>query len=158
MKDDGQYESIIKATDLYHRVYGPQMTWCWNNSFYIAEDHELKVYEFVAPDQPMNLKGEIQFFYWKGAFVSAGSSPCGTAVELDNAICLFENWDSKYCHTTIMGPDTLRRMYPRSKEFPSHVHIIFDDRLDIVVMNDDVRRWNKKKTWNNHLTTDKLKL
>lgn len=145
MKDDGQYESIIKATDLYPRVVGPRMTWCWQNNFYSAEDHKLKVYEFVAPDQPMLQRGEIKFFYWKGDFVSAGSCQCGTVVELDNAICLFEDWNTDDGHSTIMGPVTRWRMYPRSKEFPSHVHIIFDDRLDIVVMNDDVVRWKEMR-------------
>ncbi len=138
VNDDGQYNSIFSATDLYPRVCGPQMTWCWENSFYLADNHILRVYEFVTSDQPMLLKGEIHFFYWKGGFVSAGSSQCGTVVELDNAICLFEDWDAKDGHTTILGPVTRWRMYPRSKAFSSHVHIIFDDRLDIVVMNDDI--------------------
>lgn len=145
MKDEGQYESVIRATDLYPKVSGSQMTWCWEKNFYLAEDHELKVYEFVTSDQPMLLKGEISFFFWKGDFVSAGSSQCGTVVELDNAICLFEDWETEDGHTTIMGPVTHWRMYPRSKEFSSHVHIIFDDRLDIVVMNDDVKRWNESR-------------
>ncbi len=33
----------------------------------------------------------------------------------------------------------------RSREFSSHIHIIFDDRVDIVVMNDEVRRWQDMK-------------
>lgn len=143
VKEAGRYEFIIRATDLYPSVYGPHMTWCWKNSFYMAEDHKLKVYEFISSDQRLRQKGEIHFFYWKGDFVSAGSSQYGTVVELDNAICLFENLTTEEGHTTIMGPVTRWRMYPRSKEFSSHIHIIFNDWLDIVVMNDDMMRWRE---------------
>ena len=85
----------------------------------------------------MVLKDEVHFWGWKGEFVSAGSCECGTVVELDNAICLFEDWKKEERGCTIMGPVTRWRMYPRSKEFSSHVHIIFDDRMDIVVLNDN---------------------
>ncbi len=143
VKDEDHYD-VLRDQELYQateeRAYGPKMTWCRNNDFYIAEDHKLKVYEYVSASKPMLLKDEIQFFYWKGDFVSAGSSMCGTVVELDNAICLFEDLHREDGHCTITGPVTRWRMYPRSKEFPGHVHIIFDDRMDIVVMNDVVRR------------------
>lgn len=145
VKDDGRYDSIIRATELYPRACGSQITWCWDDNFFMAEDHMLKVYKFISSVRPMNLEGEIQFFYWKGDFVSAGSSQCGTVVELDNAVCLFEDWAKEEGHTTIMGPVTRWRMYPRSKEFSSHVHIIFDERLDIVVMNDNVMRWSEMR-------------
>lgn len=138
------YGAVVREQELYPaaevRGYGPKMTWSWNNNFFIAEEHKLKVYDFVSATEPMRLKDEIQFFYWKGDFVSAGSSMCGTVVELDNAICLFEDLQRKDGHCTIMGPVTRWRMYPRSISYSSHVHIIFDDRLDIVVMNDEVRR------------------
>lgn len=144
VRDGGLYEVVVRERELYpaaeERAYGPKMTWSWNNNFYIAEEHKLKVYEYVSATEPMRLRDEVQFFHWKGDFISAGSSLCGTVVELDNAICLFEDLHREDGHCTITGPVTRWRMYPRSKEFPGHVHIIFDDRMDIVVMNDVVRR------------------
>ena len=151
VKNKGGYDEEVNERELYpiveQRVYGPKMTWSWNNSFYIAEAHKLKVYDYVSTSKPMQLKDEIRFFYWKGDFVSAGSSDCGTVVELDNAICLFEDLHREDGHCTLMGSVTRWRMYPRSKSFSSHVHIIFDDRMDVVVMNDDVTLWQRMRDW-----------
>ena len=147
IKEGPHYESMIKAQNLFPQAermaYGQKMTWSWGRYFYMAENQRLLVYEFVSKDKPMVLKDEVRFWGWKGDFVSAGSSDCGTVVELDNAICLFEDWKHEEVSCTIMGSVTRWRMYPRSKEFSSHVHIIFDDRMDIVVMNDEVRRWRE---------------
>lgn len=149
VKKGGHYDAVVKEQDLYpameERAFGPKMTWSWNNHFYIAEEHKLEVYEYVSETEPMRLKDEIQFYYWKGDFVSAGSCMCGTVVELDNAICLFEDLRREDGRCTITGPVTRWRMYPRSKEFSGHVHIIFDDRLDIVVMNDEIRGWDERR-------------
>ena len=149
VKNRSAYGIEMSERELYpiveQRVYGPKMTWTWNNSFYIAEEHKLKVYDFVSTSKPMQLKDEIQFYYWKGDFVSAGSSECGTVVELDNAICLFEDLHREDGRCTLMEPVTRWRMYPRSKSFSSHVHIIFDDRMDIVVMNNDLMQWYRMR-------------
>ena len=136
---------FINENDLYpgmaRMAYGQRMTWSWNNCFYLAESHSLKVFEYVSSKETMKLKDEIHFFYWKGSFVSAASSRCGTVVELDNAICLFEDWNKEDGHCTIIGPVTRWRMYPRSVSFSTHVHIIFNDRMDIVIMNDSIKNW-----------------
>lgn len=135
-------KSFMSDKDLYPDMkiaHGAKMTWSWDEKFYIAEDHTLKVYSYVSANEPLILNDTINFLYWKGEFVSAGSSRCGTIVELDNAICLFEDWTKEDGHCTIIGPITRWRMYPRSIRFSSHVHVIFDDRMDIVVMNDDIR-------------------
>jgi len=147
VKNGSDYNTIVKAHELYpeekQKTIGPKMTWSWGNEFYIAKNHNLKVYEYVSPNEPLRFKDEIRFFYWKGDFVSAGSSKCGTIVELDNAICLFENMQQQDGCCTISEPVTRWRMYPRSREYSSHIHIVFDDRMDIVVMNGEVRSKDK---------------
>lgn len=148
-KEGDRYESMVRAQNLFpeaERVaYGQKMTWSWGRYFYMAENQRLLVYEFISKDKPMVLKEKVRFWGWKGDFVSAGTSRCGTVVELDNAICLFEDWRQEEGGCTIMGSVTRWRMYPRSREFSSHIHIIFDDRMDIVVMNDAVRKWQDMK-------------
>lgn len=145
VKEEGRYESMVKAQNLFPEAeriaYGQKMTWSWGRFFYMAENQRLLVYEFISKEKPMVLKDVVHFWGWKGEFVSAGSCKCGTVVELDNAICLFEDWKRVEGGCTIMGAVTRWRMYPRSKEFASHIHIIFDERMDIVVLNDDVRMW-----------------
>ncbi len=154
VKEEGHYETMIKAQNLFPEVeqiaFGQRMTWSWGRYFYMAENQRLLVYEFISKDKPMVLKDEVHFWGWKGEFVSAGSCECGTVVELDNAICLFEDWKKEEGGCTIMGPVTRWRMYPRSKDFSSHVHIIFDDRMDIVVLNDDVRMWLDMRKMRQH--------
>ena len=115
--------------------HGRCLTWCWKVTFYFAVNHSLRVFKFSDLHGALEQIEQVHFFAWKGDFVSAGSADCGTVVELDNAICLFDDWEHKDGHcTTISGSVTRWRFYPRLYAFNNHVHIIFDERLDIVVM------------------------
>lgn len=111
----------------------PRMTWAWKNDFYLAEGHTLQVFEFVEGSKPrMRMKKQVEFFQWKGDFVSAGTCDMGTVIELDYAVFLFNDLEEEGCRLTIEGPVTRWRLFPRSRGYQSHVHIILNDRLDIV--------------------------
>lgn len=146
-KEDADYHGhLMFERDLFPHdsipERGARLTWGWKSLFYLAKDHRLQVYEYVADNTPLQLIGEIQFYLWKGDFISGGSYDKGTVVELDKAICLFTGWNDDDEHCTIFGPVTRWRYYPRSQMYKSHVHIIFDDRMDIVALNDIVRMVN----------------
>ncbi len=93
-------------------------------------------------NNPNKDKGEEQFTQlqnlnlqaWKGKVIGGGTSYYGTIVECENAlVVLLSNGQTK----TIEGPITRWRVYPRSKNYQNHLHVIKDDRIEIYSFNQD---------------------
>ena len=81
-----------------------------------------------------DLLDTISVASWKGEIVSAGVAVFGTVMEFDNAIVLhLSNGKIK----TIKGEPVRWRVFPRSRHYENHLHIIYDDRLEIWSFNHD---------------------
>lgn len=137
-KDLKNDANIIEENALFQdnvlEEFGSSLTWGWKDFFFRAKDSVLEMYKFSNRSNQLTLKSTTLFEPWKGCIVSAGSSEYGTMVELDNAAFIIEGVGVKNNCTTINGAITRWRFYPRSLKYKTHLHIIFDDRIDIVIM------------------------
>lgn len=78
--------------------------------------------------------GTVTLEPWKGAVVSAGTASFGVVIELENAMVVFPSEGETI---TIPGEPVNWRIFPRSKHYENQLHILYEDRLDIMSFNHD---------------------
>jgi hypothetical protein len=76
----------------------------------------------------------IQFEDWAGDIIGGGTSYFGVIIELENAISILTSNDDLF---TIPQAVVRWRVYPRSKNYENHLHIISDKCLEIYSFNHD---------------------
>lgn len=76
----------------------------------------------------------INFDAWKGRIVNGGTTYFGNIVECENALVIITS-DQQVI--TIEGEITRWRVYPRSRNYENHLHVILDDRIEIYSFNQD---------------------
>ena len=73
--------------------------------------------------------GTIDLSLSDGDVVSANVAPFGTVIECDNSLVIaLSNGESM----TIEGEPVRWRVFPRSTNFTNQLHIIYDDRIEIL--------------------------
>ena len=78
--------------------------------------------------------GSLQLEEWKGDVVSGGVALFGTIVELENAIVILP---SQGRPITLPGEPVNWRVFPGSKHYKNQLHVIYEDRLEILSFNHD---------------------
>lgn len=78
--------------------------------------------------------GTLQLEKWKGDVVSGGVALFGTIVELENAMVVIP---SRGRPITLAGEPVNWRVFPRSRYYTNHLHVIYEDRLEILSFNHD---------------------
>lgn len=76
----------------------------------------------------------IQLQAWKGNVLAASIAPFGIVVECENALVVRQSDGGDF---TITGPIVGWRVYPRSINYQNHLHVIFEDRIEIYSFNHD---------------------
>lgn len=132
---------IVNDYDLFPKDkeenISPSLAWCWKDNFFLAKNHVLQKFKYLYNEHRLFLVDCIKFYDWKGDFISAGSIDYGTMIELENAAFVIEGLGTKNNHATIEGSVTRWRFYPRLHKYKNHLHIIFDDRLDVLIMSNN---------------------
>lgn len=134
MNDAAVIDANVLFKDIAQEEFASSLTWSWKNFFFRAKGSILERYKFSNRSNQLTLIDRTLFDPWKGYVVGGGSSEYGTMVELDNAAFIIEGLGVKNNCSTIDGAVTRWRFYPRSLKYKTHLHIIFDDRIDIVIM------------------------
>lgn len=80
---------------------------------------------------PLN---SINFDAWKGRIVNGGTTYFANIVECENALFIITSDQDVF---TIEGEITRWRVYPRSRNYENHLHVILDDRIEIYSFNQD---------------------
>lgn len=77
-----------------------------------------------------------------GNLVSGGVALFGVIIESDNSLIVIQSNKNPY---KIVEPVTRWRVYPRSKRYLNHLHIILEDKLEIYSFNHDYFENQKEK-------------
>lgn len=107
--------------------------WGARDKIYSAHSGVIDIYEF---DNYAPLKGKnyltklnsIPLQAWKGKVIQGNVSHFGAIAETDNALVVIGSDKSTF---TVEGPITRWRIYPRSKYYLNHLHVILEDRVEI---------------------------
>ncbi|HKV96032.1 MAG TPA: hypothetical protein VJR90_00890 [Gammaproteobacteria bacterium] len=78
--------------------------------------------------------GTIDFAHWKGDLISASSALFGIVAELEHAIIVITSAGQSI---TLAGEPINWRFFVRSKHYENQLHIVYDDRIEILSFNHD---------------------
>jgi len=78
--------------------------------------------------------GIIKLSEFKGDVVSGRTALFGTIIECDNALVIVPSEGPQF---TLSGEPVNWRIFPSSKHYENHLHIIYEDRIEIFSFNHD---------------------
>lgn len=137
-----QYQRIPYGTYDTRDLLGKDgYSWCCDNRVCIATNRSnVFTYNYQTPRKNRhdlcNEIGQLRFGRPKyGEFVSGATTVFGTVLEFDEGLCVVHTEESE--KTSIAEEPVNWRVFPRSKFYQNQLHVVFDDRLEILSFNHD---------------------
>ena len=134
------FDGVIDEKKIFRDTDESDICWGIEDKIYRIKDDKLSILKFnnaanlqkgedyYMPLQNVNLPSNI------GRPISAGASYFGIVLEFTNGIMVLRS-DS---NVTTIPEEVIRwRVYPRSKNYLNHLHLLYDDRLEIYSFNHD---------------------
>jgi hypothetical protein len=120
------FKGIISSEDLFT---SKGFSWGAHDKIYQYHDSAIEVKSYNPDKGKFNDLGTIPLSLSGGVVVSANVAPFGTVIECDNSLVIaLSNGKSM----TIEGEPVRWRVFPRSTNFTNQLHIIYDDRIEIL--------------------------
>jgi hypothetical protein len=129
------FHALFRAEDLFHRS---SFSWGVQEKLCQVSDNEVRIIRYW----PWNRHGEERFeamgevaFSGSGAEpISADSAVFGYVLEFDDSLLVIESTGEEF---RIPGEPVNWRVFPKSRYYENHLHVLFEDRLEIYTFNDD---------------------
>ena len=124
----------------------PDISWARSERIHTVQNHRLTSSRYVQKEVQSGIENactslgdillgnEILLADDDDKPISGGSATFGTIVEFDDRLSIVLSDESQ---TTVCGPVTRWRTYPRSVNYENHLHVIFDDHLAIYAFYGD---------------------
>ena len=134
------FDKLIDEKHIFEEERSSDICWGIDDKIYRIVDDTLFILKFT---NSANIsKGEGYYQHLRsvtlpsniGRAIGAGVSYFGIVLEFTNGILILR---SDGCITTISEEVIRWRVYPRSKNYLNHLHIIFNDRFEIYSFNHD---------------------
>lgn len=133
---DRTFERLVTAEELWGRsgfAWGVQDKLCLaasNNEIHVLKYQPWKDHlsEQIRPI------GVVRTHPWKGEVVSASTAPFGVVVELENALVVYPSVGDP---VTLAGEPVNWRVFPRARHYQNQLHVVWNDRLEILSFNQD---------------------
>jgi hypothetical protein len=132
---DRHFETVRSALNIFDSE-----GYCWGaqDKLCQATPSAIKVVKYEPwasePVERIHYIGSVDFASWEGEVISAATANFGVIVELENALVVFT---SEGGSVTLPGEPVNWRVFPRSRHYENQLHIIYDDRLEILSFNQD---------------------
>ena len=101
-----------------------------------------KYQPYSKKENPTKSFGSLELGNHDGEVVSAKVALFGTIVEYDSGLIVLTSDEDRYF---IPGEAVSWRVFPRSRHYENHLHIIYDDRLEVYSFNHDYLVDQRKK-------------
>lgn len=136
------FGNIYDYSDIFGNTVNGSISWAENEKIYYLHNSTLKAVNFnqsgLAPDNDMDPFQEIYAAeiteYAGQEIIMADTVQFGTVIEDMDGLTVFRSDGEIY---RINGPITRWRVYPRSKRYENHLHVVLDDRIEIYSFNHD---------------------
>jgi hypothetical protein len=140
------FDRIVDATEMFelssHEQSQPAFTWGCREKIYRLVSGEIEVANYL-PMPPREQKkaseggarklfdrqGSVKINFDAMAVISTGTAPFGTVLELDDRLVVLRSDGGV---EEFEGEPVHWRVFPRSEHYSNQLHIIYDDRLEIV--------------------------
>lgn len=142
-KADREFQRIENARD----IFGSD-GYCWGTQDKLcqAATNSIKVVKYepwlYEAENRVHYLGTVNFEPWKGDIVSAATANFGVIVELEHALVIFPSAGDTI---TLRGEPVNWRVFQRSKHYENQLHVIYEDRLEILSFNHDYLVNQKEK-------------
>ena len=147
-KDKNDREKPLRDFDTNiddHKIFGSKskehfISWGIEDKLYKATNGGFEIIKFnnyaneEKGEKKFQALKQVNINAWKGKVVNGGTAYFGNIVECENALIVIQSDGQTF---TIPGPITKWRIYPRSMNYENHLHVIFDDRIEIHSFNHD---------------------
>ena len=134
-------DSFIEEEQIFGKKNNEeQLCWGIDDKIYRISGNKLLIYKFNNSANPN--KGEEYYIPLKsielpdnmGRPISAGTTYLGIVLEFTSGILVLRSDGN----VTVIPEEVIRwRVYPRSKNYLNHLHLLFNDRLEVYSFNHD---------------------
>ena len=148
VQDEGhrEFHGLISEEEIFSDSEEPVGTYSWAAQDKICQtaNGSIRVAKYQPWDKetPIRFLGRLPLERHGEAIVSAKVAMFGTVVELDSSLIVIS---SNGGLLSIDGEPVSWRVFPRSRHYENHLHIIYDDRLEILSFNHDYLIDQQKK-------------
>ena len=140
------FARLISEREIFSGFEEPPGVYSWaaQDKICQAANGSIRVAKYQPWDErtPVRLLGLLPLERHGEAIVSAKVALFGTVVELDSSLIVIS---SNGEILSIDGEPVSWRVFPRSRHYENHLHIIYDDRLEILSFNHDYLIDQRKK-------------
>ena len=162
-----EFDRLIPEKEIFSDFEEPAGVYSWaaQDKICQAANGSIRVAKYQPWDQeePIKRLGLLSLERHGEAIVSAKVALFGTVVELDSSLIVISS-DGEIL--SIAGEPVSWRVFPRSRHYENHLHIIYDDRLEVLSFNHDYLLDQREKVsgisgWfgrNNKKSFDSLRL
>ena len=134
-------DRVIKDTELFGNGHGSAMrpySWASRDKICQAIDGEVKVLRYTPwhreEDRQIEPLGTIKIGDCDDEIVAAAVGLFGIVLELDSGLVIILSSGVDFL---LPGEPVNWRIFPRSKHYENQLHIVYDDRLEILSFNHD---------------------
>lgn len=141
-QDTGKFERRFKRIISDSRIFEkPGFSWGSQEKIYLVNCNTIEVVRYVQSgvnreneDSAFQHLESIGFDAMHGSIISGGIAYFGIIIEYEDALSVLCSDDA-----LIILPEAVARwrVYPRSKRYENHLHIIYEDRLAVYSFNHD---------------------
>ncbi len=133
-----EFDRLIPEKEIFSDFEEPTGVYSWaaQDKICQAANGSIRVAKYQPWDRehPIKRLGSLPLKHHDETLVSAKVALFGTVVELDSRlVVLASNGDIH----PIAGEPVSWRVFPRSRHYENHLHIIYDDRLEVFSFNHD---------------------
>ncbi len=140
-----EFDRLIPEEEIFPDSEEPEVySWAAQDKICQAANGTIRVARYQPWDKrtPLQLLGDLALERHGEAIVSAKVALFGTVVELDSSLVVLS---SNGTILSIDGEPVSWRVFPRSRHYENHLHVIYDDRLEIFSFNHDCLIDQQKK-------------
>lgn len=133
-----EFNRLIPDEEIFFGFEEPAGKYSWASQDKIcqAADGSIRIakYQPWKEDNPIESLGSLSLEHDGQALVSAKVALFGTVVELESSLVVLSSNGDRHA---IAGEPISWRVFPRSRHYENHLHVIYEDRLDILSFNHD---------------------
>ncbi len=135
----------------------PDVSWAHDEKIYTAGVRRLTSSHYTQKNVPNGIKaassalGDIVLENAIDRPIAGGSATFGAVVEFDDRLIVVSSDENQ---STIDGPVTRWRTYPRAVNYENHLHVILDDRLEVLAFYGDYLVDQREKKFGIEFRTD----
>jgi hypothetical protein len=132
---------VVRRVILERDIFGPLdysfepgYSFGLRNKIYLAHDDKVQIVEYNPRNNELSFRSTVNILAWKGRFVGGGVATFGVILEYDNALVILPSYGDSI---TLRGEPVSWRVFPDSLYYQNHLHVIYEDHLDIYSFYND---------------------